>query len=74
MLCISEIVVLKGVAADRNCCDGCVMLKQILCVNICILSAEWWYRSPASYVNFTFFFVVKIKVELNYLPEKKEED
>jgi hypothetical protein len=26
--------------------DGCVTLKQILRVNICILCAMWWYRFP----------------------------
>jgi len=74
MLCVSEIVVLKGVEADINSCDGHVMLKQILCVNICILSAEWWYRSSRILRELYMFFVVKIKMELNYLPKWKGQD
>jgi hypothetical protein len=41
MLCVSEIVVLKVVEAGRNYYVGCVTLKQILHVNIYILSAKW---------------------------------
>jgi len=63
MLSVIEIVVLKVVEADRNYHDGCVTLKQILRVNICILSAKWSYRSPSSHAIFTFFFMLKIKME-----------
>jgi hypothetical protein len=62
MLCVNEIVVLKGVECDRKYCGGCVRLKQMLHVNICILSANWWHRFSPSHVNFTFFFVLKIKM------------
>jgi hypothetical protein len=55
MLCVSEIVVLKVVEADRQCYDGCVRLKQLLHVNICILSAKLWYGFPPSHADFAVF-------------------
>jgi len=72
MLCVSEIVALKLVEADRDYYDGCHAETDTACKYmhfVCKVVVQVSLILRELYI----LFVVKIKMELKYLPKKKKE-
>jgi hypothetical protein len=74
MSCVSEILVLKGVETDRNCCDGCVMLKTDIVCKYMHFVCRAVVQVSRILRELCVFLVVKIETELNYLPKKKKKE